>query len=188
MCMIVCMLVQKCWMFCNSFFIVHLFSLALNIIFLLELVHCLLVLHITWFKCVMYRVAVRICGGAPKYLSVSVVRWHVVFSLMFCFGVCFCNNISWRYGTHIRSMALGPGANVRACELEAPCSSPCRGFDTADLFRFKAYNEAPPWGPRMSLIDPNATVLGTCAAAFLFLDGSAVFVLRARGSRDIHPP
>ena len=34
---------------------------------------------------------------------------------------------------------------------------------------------------------PNATVLGTRAAAFLFLDGSAVFVLRARG-RGIRQP
>ena len=33
--------------------------------------------------------------------------------------------------------------------------------------------------------DPNAIVLGTRAAAFLFLDGSAVLVLRARGKRDI---
>ena len=33
--------------------------------------------------------------------------------------------------------------------------------------------------------DPNAIVLGTRAAAFLFLDGSSVLVLRARGERDI---
>ena len=46
--------------------------------------------------------------------------------------------------------ALGAGANVRACELEAPCSIPCRGCDTADLFHFYTYNEGPPWGPRMS--------------------------------------
>ena len=33
--------------------------------------------------------------------------------------------------------------------------------------------------------DANATVLSTCAAAFLFLDESAVFFLCTRGSRDI---
>ena len=33
--------------------------------------------------------------------------------------------------------------------------------------------------------DPNATVMGTRTAASLFLDRFAVFVLRARGSRDI---
>ena len=31
-------------------------------------------------------------------------------------------------------------------------------------------------------------ILGTLAAAFLFLDGSAVYVLRARGSGDIPSP
>ena len=62
---------------------------------------------------------------------------------------------------------------------------PCRGCDIADLFHFDAYNEGAPWGPRMSFSkDPNAIVLGTRAAAFLFLDGSAVLVLRARGERD----
>ena len=55
----------------------------------------------------------------------------------------------------------------------------------ADLLHFVAYNEGPPWRPRMSFSkDPNAIVLGTRAAAFLFLDGSAVLVLRARGERD----
>ena len=49
-------------------------------------------------------------------------------------------------------MALGAGANVRAGELEAPCSIPYRGCDTADPFHFEAYIEGPPWGPRMSLI------------------------------------
>ena len=33
--------------------------------------------------------------------------------------------------------------------------------------------------------DPNAIVLGTRVAPFLFLDGSAVLVLYARGKRDI---
>ena len=38
-----------------------------------------------------------------------------------------CNNIyeiSSILLTHLMGMALGAGANVRACELEAPCSSP----------------------------------------------------------------
>ena len=35
--------------------------------------------------------------------------------------------------------------------------------------------------------DPNAIVLGTRAADFVFLGGSSVFVLRARGKRDIPP-
>jgi len=62
----------------------------------------------------------------------------------------------------------------------------CRGCDTADLFHFDAYNEGPPWGPRMSFSkDPNAIVLGTHAAALLFLGGSTVLVLHARGERDI---
>ena len=44
-----------------------------------------------------------------------------------------------------------------------------------------------PWGARMSFYkDPNGVphchVLDTCAAAFLFLDGSAVCLLRARGT------
>ena len=59
----------------------------------------------------------------------------------------------------------------------------------ADLFHFGAYIKGPPLGPQdVAYKDPNATVLGTRAAAFLFLDGSAVFVLRARGSRDLHQP
>ena len=44
----------------------------------------------------------------------------------------------------------------------------------------------PPLGAEdVTYKDPNATVLGTRGAAFLFLDGSAIFVLHARGSRDI---
>ena len=87
-------------------------------------------------------------------------------------------------------MTLGAGANVRACELEAPCSIPCRGCDTADLFHFEAYIEGGPWGGQdVAYKDPNATILGTRAAAFFFLGRSAVFVLRARGGVMIfHPP
>ena len=85
----------------------------------------------------------------------------------------------------ILNMALCAGANVRACELEAPCLNPVE-VAIADLFHFEAYIKGPPLGPQdVAYKDPNATVLGTRAAAFLFLDGSAVFVLRARGSRDI---
>ena len=35
-----------------------------------------------------------------------------------------------------------------------------------------------------SKVVPHCHILGTCAAAFLFLDGSAVCLLRARGGRD----
>ena len=57
-------------------------------------------------------------------------------------------------------------------------------------FHFDAHNERPPMGAQDGIYkDPidalRCHVLGTRAAAFLFLDGSAVFVLRARGSRDI---
>ena len=48
-------------------------------------------------------------------------------------------------------MALGAGANIRACEIEAACSNPVE-VAIADLFHFEAYIEGPPWGPRMSLI------------------------------------
>ena len=53
-------------------------------------------------------------------------------------------------------------------------------------FHFDAKDERPPWRPRMSFYkDPNGVlhchVLGTCAAAFLFLNGSAVCLLRASG-------
>ena len=42
-----------------------------------------------------------------------------------------------------------------------------------------------PGGPGCHHKDPNATVQGIRASAFLFLSGSAVFVLRAKGKRDI---
>ena len=41
-----------------------------------------------------------------------------------------------------------------------------------------------PGGPGCNYKDPNAIVLGTHAADFLFLDGSAVLFLRAREERD----
>ena len=41
--------------------------------------------------------------------------------------------------------------------------------------------KGPPGGPGCHYKDPNAIVLGIRAAAFLFLSGSAVFVLRATG-------
>ena len=83
-------------------------------------------------------------------------------------------------------MALGAGANVQACELEAPYSTPGRGCDTADLFHFEVCNEVPPRGAQDVIYkDPNTTVLGICASAFLPLSGSTVFVLRAKGKRDI---
>ena len=46
--------------------------------------------------------------------------------------------------TTLSNKAFGAGANVRACELEEPCSIPCQGFDTADLYHFEAYNEGSP--------------------------------------------
>ena len=50
----------------------------------------------------------------------------------------------------------------------------------------KSILKTPPLGVQdVTYKDPNATVLGTRATAFLFLDGFAVFVLRARESRDI---
>ena len=48
--------------------------------------------------------------------------------------------------------ALGAGANVRACELEAPCSSPVEITTQQTFSHFDAYIEGPPWGSRMSLI------------------------------------
>ena len=41
--------------------------------------------------------------------------------------------------------------------------------------------KGPPGGTGCHYEDPNATVQGIHAAAFLFLSGSAVFVLRAKG-------
>ena len=41
--------------------------------------------------------------------------------------------------------------------------------------------KGPPGGQDVICKDPNTTVLGIRAAAFLFLSGSAVFVLRAKG-------
>ena len=61
----------------------------------------------------------------------------------------------------------------------------CQGCDTAGLSHFEAYNEGPPGAQDVIYKDPNTAVLGTRAAAFLFFDGFAVFVLRARGGRDI---
>ena len=43
-------------------------------------------------------------------------------------------------------MALGAGANVRACELEAPCSSPVKVGTQQTFFHFDAYIEGPPGG------------------------------------------
>ena len=48
-------------------------------------------------------------------------------------------NGAWRRGER-------PGSKDRGPMFES-----CRGCDTADLFHFDAYNEGPPWGPRMSL-------------------------------------
>ena len=61
-------------------------------------------------------------------------------------------------------------------------------------FHFDAKDERPPWRPRMSFYkDPNGVlhchVLGTCAAAFLFLNGSAVCLLSVcEGEKGFHPP
>ena len=38
--------------------------------------------------------------------------------------------IEWLVARVIAGTALGAGANVRACELETPCSNPCRGCDS----------------------------------------------------------
>ena len=82
-------------------------------------------------------------------------------------------------------MALDAGANVRACELKTPCSNPCRGCDSRP-FPFWGLYWSPPLGAQdVTYKDPTATVMGTRAAAFLFLDGFAVFALRVRGSRYI---
>ena len=45
--------------------------------------------------------------------------------------------------------------------------------------------KGPPGGPECHYKDPNETLQGIRAAAFLFSNGSAVFVLRAKGKRDI---
>ena len=82
-------------------------------------------------------------------------------------------------------MVLGAGANVRACELEALCSSPVEVAAQQIFSILMPILKGPPGGPGCHYKDPNALVLGTRAAAFLFLDGSAVLVLRARGERDI---
>ena len=44
--------------------------------------------------------------------------------------------------------------------------------------------KGPPEGPGCHYKDPNTTVQGICAAAFLFLSGSAVFVLQAKGEGE----
>ena len=43
-------------------------------------------------------------------------------------------------------MALGAGANVRARELEAPCSNPVEVATQQTFFHFDAYIESPPLG------------------------------------------
>ena len=47
--------------------------------------------------------------------------------------------------------ALGAGANVLDRKIGAPCSSPNKIATQQTFFHFGAYNEGPPWGPRMSL-------------------------------------
>ena len=83
---------------------------------------------------------------------------------------------AWRRGERSRSKDRGP------------MSESCRGCDTADLSILMPRMKGSPGGPVYK--DPNAVlhchVLGTCAAAFLFLVGSAVFVLRARGRGIFH--
>ena len=84
-------------------------------------------------------------------------------------------------------MALGAGANVRDRNIGVLCSIPCRGCDIADLSYLRPRMKGPPGGPGCQFCkDPNEAlhchVLGTRAAAFLFLNGSAVCLLHARGS------
>ena len=47
--------------------------------------------------------------------------------------------------------ALGAGANVLDRKIGVPCSSPDEVATQQTFFHFDAYNEGPPWGPRMSL-------------------------------------
>ena len=80
-------------------------------------------------------------------------------------------------------MALGAGANVRDRKIGALCSSPVEVATQLTFSILMPIMKGPPGGPGCHSKDPNAIVLvlGTRAAAFLFLDGSAVCLLRARG-------
>ena len=70
-----------------------------------------------------------------------------------------------------------------------PMFGSCQSCDTADLSILRPIMKGPPGGPGCQFCKgPNKAlhchVLGTRAAAFLFIDGSAVRLLRVRGSRD----
>ena len=67
----------------------------------------------------------------------------------------------------------------------APCSSPDEVATHQTFSILMPITKAPPGGQGCHYKDPNATVQGSRAAAFLFLSGSAVFVLRAKEKRDI---
>ena len=51
----------------------------------------------------------------------------------------------------VKYTALGARAKVLDRKIGAPCSSPDEVATQQTFFDFDAYNEGPPWEPRMSL-------------------------------------
>ena len=65
-------------------------------------------------------------------------------------------------------MTLGAGANVRDQKIGALCSSPVEVATHQTFFILMPIMKGPPEGPGCHYKDPNATVQGIRAAAFLF--------------------
>ena len=86
-------------------------------------------------------------------------------------------------------MALGAEANVRACELEAPCSNPVEVATQQTFFHFDAYIEGPPWGPRMSLIKTRTQSFWALVRLLSCFSMDLQYLSCARGGVGIfHPP